>query len=97
VVAPRGRLVLQTLHPLAAAGEGGYEDGWREEDFRGMGPDFAAPMPWYFRTVGSWVRALREAGFDIADFREPLHPRTRRPLSLLLIATPRPEAPQRSP
>lgn len=86
VLAPRGRLVIQTLHPFAAVGEERYEDGWREEDFASMSAAFEAPMPWYFRTVGSWVRALNEAGFRLEDCLEPLHPETGRPLSLIWIS-----------
>jgi SAM-dependent methyltransferase len=79
-----GWLLIQTLHPLAV--EPPYEDGWRTEDFCGFGGASWTPMPWYFRTLGSWVDALREAGFVLDRLREPAHPQERRPLSLLLEA-----------
>jgi hypothetical protein len=41
-------------------------------------------MPWYFRTLGSWVGLLRDGGFALQGLREPAHPQERRPLSLLL-------------
>lgn len=81
-----GVLVVQTVHPFTAAGEEPYRDGWREETFDGFGGDFAAPMPWYYRTVGGWVRELRAAGLAVVDCREPPDPRTGRPLSLILVA-----------
>lgn len=87
-LAPGGAVVIQTVHPFTACGDAPYRDGWREERFDGFGAVFAAPMPWYFRTLGSWVRALGRAGLEVAQVDEPLHPETGRPASLLLIAAP---------
>jgi 2-polyprenyl-3-methyl-5-hydroxy-6-metoxy-1,4-benzoquinol methylase len=97
-LAPGGALVIQTLHPAAAGPP--YRDGWRTEDFRGFGGGGAGgvaggeggwrPMPWYFRTLGSWLSLLRGAGFALLDIREPVHPATGLPLSLLLVAEPVP-------
>ncbi len=78
-----GRVVVQTVHPAAV--EPPYRDGWREETFADFGTDFA-PMPWYARTFGSWVRALAAAGLALADAVEPVHPETEAPLSLVLVA-----------
>lgn len=83
-----GALVIQTVHPWIAAGEDPYADGWRTETFDAFGGDFAEPMPWYFRTLQSWTDALREAGFRLVKLREPVHPGTGRPASLLLTAEP---------
>jgi hypothetical protein len=41
-------------------------------------------MPWYFRTMGSWLAAARDAELVVERLEEPLNPETRRPLSLLL-------------
>lgn len=84
-----GWLLVQTLHPLAAGPP--YEDGWRTEDFCGFGPGAGGeaawtPMPWYFRTISSWLGVLRDGGFALQAVREPAHPQERRPLSLLLEA-----------
>jgi 2-polyprenyl-3-methyl-5-hydroxy-6-metoxy-1,4-benzoquinol methylase len=84
IISAGGWLLVQTLHPLAAGGP--YEDGWRTEDFRGFGQGAWTPMPWYFRTLASWVGVLRDAGFALETLREPVHPQERRPLSLLLEA-----------
>ena len=81
-----GALVIQTVHPWTACGEEPYADGWRTETFAGFGGEFAEPMPWYFRTGASWMDALRESGFQVATLREPIHPGTGRPASLLLVA-----------
>jgi 2-polyprenyl-3-methyl-5-hydroxy-6-metoxy-1,4-benzoquinol methylase len=83
-LAPAGRLLIQTVHPWVAAGEGPYVSGWREETFAGFGRAFPARMPWYFRTLGAWLTALGEAGLVLTALEEPSHPATGRPLSLLL-------------
>lgn len=80
---PGGTLIVQTVHP-AFAGEP-YADGWRVETFAGMEGEWPEPMPWYFRTVSSWVNAITAAGFTLRELREPLHPETQRPLSLVLV------------
>jgi 2-polyprenyl-3-methyl-5-hydroxy-6-metoxy-1,4-benzoquinol methylase len=82
----RGALVIQTVHPWSARGEGPYEDGWRTEHFADFGEEFSEAMPWYFRTLGSWLELLRQAGFRLEELREPAHPHTGSPLSLLLVA-----------
>ncbi len=85
IIAPGGALVVQTLHPLGAGPP--YRDGWRVEHFHGFGDAGSwQPMPWYFRTVGSWLTLLRAAGYDLLSLDEPLHPETALPLSLLLTA-----------
>jgi SAM-dependent methyltransferase len=88
VLAPGGALLVQTLHPLAAGPP--YRDGWRVERFAGFGAEDGGwrPMPWYFRTLGSWVALLGEAGYDLRALLEPAHPETGQPLSLLLAVEP---------
>ncbi|MHC8327544.1 class I SAM-dependent methyltransferase [Pseudomonas sp. LB1P83] len=86
LLAPGGALVIQTLHPWAAAA-GDYQDGWREETFAGFKGQWQ-PMPWYFRTVSSWLNALDMAGFRLAGLQEPQHPQSQVPQSLLLVAEP---------
>lgn len=85
-----GSIVVQTVHPWAARGEEGYRDGWRTETFASLagGVGFAAPMPWYFRTLESWLRELHRAGLVLTTLREPIHPGTGEPVSLLLTARP---------
>ena len=86
VLRPGGSLILQTVHPFNDAEGERYEDGWREETFATMSPDFKTPMPWYFRTMKSWINSVVQAGLKLVEVREPLNKETGRPLSLLLIA-----------
>lgn len=92
-----GALLIQTVHPWSARGETGYVDGWRTEEFSSFGEEFVEPMPWYFRTLGSWAAALRRAGFTIEQLVEPTHPGTGEPLSLLIVAIPARSAHDRNP
>lgn len=85
VLAPEGRVVIQTLHPGSICTDERYEDGWKEERFDNMGEGYRAPMPWYFRTIGGWMRQIRNAGLNLTELREPLHPETGRPASLVVI------------
>ncbi|MYM64823.1 methyltransferase domain-containing protein [Pseudomaricurvus sp. HS19] len=81
-----GWLLIQTLHPLQVCGDLPYEDGWREGSWEGCGEGFVSPAPWYFRTLESWLALLQRHGLSLQKLMEPLHPQTRRPASLLLLA-----------
>jgi SAM-dependent methyltransferase len=82
---PGGALVVQTMHPVAACGDAPYRDGWREGSWAGFNAGFTDPPPWYFRTLSSWVRLYADHGFQLRELREPLHPKTGKPASLILI------------
>lgn len=88
VLAPRGKLIVQTVHPWIAAGEHAYIDGWRTETFASFGEGFVEAMPWYFRTLSSWLDAIGEAEFRIERIGEPIDAASGRPLSLLIVAAP---------
>ncbi len=83
---PGGALVVQTLHPVIATGDAPYEDGWRPGSWTGFGDAFSDPAPWYFRTIERWVRLFDESGFRLRELREPVHPRTGRPASVVFVA-----------
>ena len=80
-----GALIVQTVHPLAACGEQPYVDGWRDGSWAGFGSEFRDAPPWYFRTVGSWVALFAGHGLRIVAMREPVHPETGKPVSLVLV------------
>jgi 2-polyprenyl-3-methyl-5-hydroxy-6-metoxy-1,4-benzoquinol methylase len=84
LLVPGGALLIQTLHPWTVAA-GSYQDGWREETFSGVEGQWQ-PMPWYFRTLSSWLNALDMAGLQLAALQEPQHPQSPVPQSLLLVA-----------
>jgi 2-polyprenyl-3-methyl-5-hydroxy-6-metoxy-1,4-benzoquinol methylase len=80
-----GRLIVQTVHPLIACGEQAYMDGWRREEWTGFGTAFPSPAPWYFRTLGGWISLFAESGWRLCEMREPLHPGTGKPASVIFI------------
>ncbi len=84
---PGGRLVVQTVHPLALGAER-YVDAWREETFDAFGGAFPAAMPWYARTLASWWRALDDAGLVLERLEEPRMEGVAWPVALLLTAVP---------
>jgi len=80
-----GSLIVQTLHPLMACGDLPYRDGWREGSWTGFSADFSDPAPWYFRTLESWIKLFVDSGLRLREVREPLHPKTQKPASVILI------------
>lgn len=83
---PHGIFIVQTPHPVIAGGDAPYVDGWREGSWVGCGDNFKQPAPWFFRTISSWVKLIVESGLHMVELREPVHPETREPASLILIA-----------
>lgn len=83
-----GAFIVQTLHPVAAGGDEPYVSGWRKGTWAGFSDDFTDPAPWYFRTIESWVALINESGMQLLELREPLHPESGKPASLILIAEP---------
>jgi len=80
-----GVFMVQTLHPVAC-GELPYQDGWRSGSWAGFGSEFTDPAPWYFRTLESWKALFLRHGFPSIGIREPLHPVTGHPASVIFIA-----------
>jgi SAM-dependent methyltransferase len=82
-LAPGGRLLVQTVHSWSARGDAPYRNEWRTESFDAFSVPFPSPMPWYYRTLGSWLEEFARAGLRVVQLDEPLHPVTGAPLSLL--------------
>lgn len=82
---PGGHLIVQTVHPLMACGDAPYADGWRDGSWAGFSAAFADPAPWYFRTVSSWLALFEDHGLRVVGMREPLHPDSGKPASLILV------------
>ena len=82
---PGGFFIVQTPHPVVEAYDIPYRDGWYEGSWAGCPDGFSKAAPWYFRTLGTWVRTLTDAGLSINEMREPIHPVTGKPASLILV------------
>ena len=83
---PGGTLIVQTLHPVVATGDQPYVDGWRTGSWAGFSDDFTDPAPWYFRTLESWVQLIVASGLTLVEVREPMHPMTGKPASVVFVA-----------
>lgn len=81
---PGGTLIVQTVHPVIACGDAPYVDGWREGSWAGFNSGFADAPPWYFRTLASWIALFADNGLRLTEVREPVHPDTGKPVSLIL-------------
>ena len=84
---PGGALIIQTLHPVIATGDQPYNDGWRTGSWAGFSEDFSDPAPWYFRTLATWVELIASSGLRLEQMREPLHPVTGKPASVIFVAS----------
>jgi 2-polyprenyl-3-methyl-5-hydroxy-6-metoxy-1,4-benzoquinol methylase len=82
---PRGFFIVQTVHPSFAEVVP-YREGWVEGSWAGCPDGFTKPAPWYFRTIETWVKTVRESGLELVELKEPLHPTNGRPASLILVA-----------
>lgn len=80
-----GKFIIQTLHPKTACGDADYIDGWRKGSWAGFSEDFCQPAPWYFRTIDSWKKLYLENGFALNEIREPIHPKTGLPASIIFV------------
>lgn len=82
-----GYLIVQTVHPLAAVGDGPYEDGWRTETFTAFPGNWPESMPWYFRTLESWQSLFARAGYTVVETHEPTRPGHSLPASVVFVCT----------
>ena len=82
-LAPGGTLLIQTVHSWSARGDGPYRSEWRTEKWDAFAVEFPTAMPWYYRTMGSWLDQIARAGLRVTQLDEPMHPATGAPLSLL--------------
>ena len=81
-----GVFVVQTLHPQVAGAYLEYIDGWHQGNWNGFNEQFTDPAPWYFRTIESWQALFSDNGFVSPEMREPVHPSTGKPASIILSA-----------
>ena len=82
-----GSLIVQTIHPAVACGEGEYLDGWRAGSWQGFSESFVEPPPWFFRTIESWKSLFLDNGFILSNIEEPPNPQTSAPASIIFTGT----------
>ena len=75
-----GRIIIQIGHPCSGINNI-YEDKWRMVDFNSICN--LVPVPFYFRTFGTWLKVFADAGLVASGCYEPINPETQKPLSLI--------------
>lgn len=85
MLAPGGKLFIQTVHPHYRKEINDYFTGWKEGSWDGLGEKFTQPYQWYFRTMEDWLDLLDRSGFGITEVTEVLHPQTAQPLSVIFM------------
>lgn len=81
----QGHLFIQTLHPLTVAVNDDYTTGWKDGSWNGMKRNFEQPYQWYFRTLESWMELFSDADLQLEELKEPLHPVTKKPASVIFV------------
>ncbi|AGH95817.1 class I SAM-dependent methyltransferase [Pseudobdellovibrio exovorus] len=66
---PEGKIIIQTIHPCFKLPT--YQDGWFIEDFKTMSVDFKDVMPWYGRTLSSWISEFEKSDLRLCQLIEP--------------------------
>jgi len=81
-----GFFIVQTIHPVTACGDAGYECGWRKGSWKGFSQYFTNPAPWYFRTLESWKNLFEKNGLLVCETLEPFNPETNKYASIIFTA-----------
>ncbi len=84
-LASNGKIVIQTLHPFSIAIDEPYKSAWRKDSWEGLKRNFTQPYKWYFRTIADWVKLFTKAGLVLEEIKEPIHPKTGRPASIVFV------------
>lgn len=84
---PGGLTIIQTLHPCFKLSD--YTDGWREEDFKSAPMPFTETMPWFGRTLASWIKLFNSCGLYLDDLLEPSSSFQNTPTSIIYLLKPR--------
>ena len=83
---PGGRIFIQTLHPFGLAEQGApYLSHWETDSWNGLKGEYTEPHRWYYRTMGDWVGLFARLGFSMQELREPVNPKSGKPLSLVFV------------
>lgn len=84
----RRQVFIQTLHPMAFAGNNfHYENQWINDSWKGLKGSFTSPHRWYFRTLNGWMKAFELAGLRLITIDEPLLPEKTKPASIIFTLT----------
>ncbi|WP_392476038.1 class I SAM-dependent methyltransferase [Nostoc sp. C110] len=81
----KGKIIIQTLHPIIACGDSTYSNGWRETSWQTVSDKPFHPAPWYFRTLESWINEFHALNYRLLNLYEPCDPKTNKPISIIFV------------
>ncbi|MBG1262563.1 class I SAM-dependent methyltransferase [Nostoc commune] len=81
----KGKIIIQTLHPIIACGDSTYSNGWRETSWQTLSDKPFHPTPWYFRTLESWINEFHALKYRLLNLYEPCDPKTNKPISIIFV------------
>jgi len=84
-LAANGKIVIQTLHPFSIGTKEPYKSAWRKDSWEGLKRKFTQPYKWYYRTLEDWVKLFTKTGLVLEAMKEPIHPKTGRPASIVFV------------
>jgi 2-polyprenyl-3-methyl-5-hydroxy-6-metoxy-1,4-benzoquinol methylase len=74
LLAEKGKLFIQTLHPYSRKELNDYVSGWKQGSWDGLGGHFTQPYQWYFRTLEDWLQLIDVSGFKKLHMTGTMHP-----------------------
>lgn len=80
-----GKVIIQTLHPFSLDLTKPYQSGWRKDSYKGLKRNFEMPYKWYYRTLEDWIQLFKKSDLNLIALKEPIHPITERPASVIFI------------
>lgn len=86
-----GKIIIQTVHPFSITTAERYKSAWRKDSWEGLKRKFTLPYKWYFRTLEDWVKLFVKSGLVLEAIKEPIHPKTGRPASIVFALKARPK------
>ncbi|MEH2434516.1 MAG: class I SAM-dependent methyltransferase [Nostoc sp.] len=81
----KGKIIIQTLHPIIACGDSIYSNEWRKTSWQAIADQPFYPTPWYFRTLESWINQFHALNYRLLNLYEPCDPKTNKPISIIFI------------
>jgi len=81
---PKGRIIIQTIHPQHTLVAEYEKPVWLEENWAGLDRDFKKGYEWYFRPLQAWRDLFDELSFQWLKKTDIKHPETGAFLSIIL-------------
>ncbi|MBW3470280.1 hypothetical protein [Arthrospiribacter ruber] len=86
LLAPDGRIIIQTLHPQAILDlNRPNKNQWVDDSWQGINGRFKNGHPWYFRTLEKWLAIFDASQLKVTEIQEPYDPSNGKPVSRIFV------------